>query len=153
MQESQETQELPFKIEAIPYVIDDNKTIRYLLIKRTPQDGGYWQPVTGTLNDGEKLLSCAKRELNEETGIRAEDIIDMSEVLYKFDWKNKHGETILEFVYAVRYPTNTKIVLNPEEHEDCRWCSFDEAMETLYTDNNKKALKIVNSILLERPTE
>lgn len=146
----QETQELPFKIEAIPYVVDEDKTIRYLLIKRTPQDGGYWQPVTGTLNDGERLLDCARRELNEETGIRAEDIIDISEVLYKFDWKNKHGDTILEFVYAVQYPANTEIILSPEEHDDYKWCSFNEAMETLYTGNNKNALKTVNGILLER---
>jgi len=146
----QESQELPFKIEAIPYVVDDDKTIRYLMIKRTPEDGGYWQPVTGTLNDGEKLLDCVKRELNEETGIQADHIINISEVLYKFDWKNKHGDTILEFVYAVQYPAKTEIVLSPDEHDDYKWCSYDEAMETLYTDNNKNALKLVNSILLER---
>jgi len=146
----QESQELPFKIEAIPYVVDDDKTIRYLMIKRTPEDGGYWQPVTGTLNDGEKLLDCVKRELNEETGIQADHIINISEVLYKFDWKNKHGDTILEFVYAVQYPAKKEIVLSPDEHDDYKWCSYDEAMETLYTDNNKNALKLVNSILLER---
>jgi lipoyl(octanoyl) transferase len=43
-----------------------------LLLKRHPHRGGFWQPVTGTLERGEIPRCCAQRELNEETGIRAD---------------------------------------------------------------------------------
>lgn len=143
-------QELPFKVEGIPYRYTEDKSVLYLLIKRTPQDGGYWQPVTGTLNDGEKLLDCLKRELREETGIKENQILSISDVLYKFDWKNKHGDTVLEFVYAIEYPEGLEIVLSPDEHDDYRWCTYDVAMETLFTQNNKNAFEIVNSFLTRR---
>ena len=58
------------------HAIQDKEPI-FLLLKRTPQDGGFWQPLTGTVEDGEKLSDCLKRELNEETGIK--DIITLLE--------------------------------------------------------------------------
>ena len=139
--------EMPFKIEAILYSKSSDNKVEYLLIKRTPEDGGYWQPVTGTLDNGEKLHDCLFREINEETGVDKSQIKSLSPILYKFDWKNKRDETILEFVYAVEIDGNQEITLSPEEHDDLQWCDFDSAMETLFTDNNKNALKVIDKYL------
>jgi len=143
----EDIQELPFKIEAMLYSKNSDGTVEYLLIKRTPEDGGYWQPVTGTLDNGEKLHDCLFREIDEETGVNKDQIKALSPILYKFDWKNKKDETVLEFVYAVEISRNQQIKLNPVEHDNLKWCDYDLAMETLYTDNNKKALKVINEYL------
>jgi lipoyl(octanoyl) transferase len=39
-----------------------------LLLKRAPERGGFWQPVTGRMEPGESPLETARRELREETG-------------------------------------------------------------------------------------
>jgi lipoyl(octanoyl) transferase len=41
---------------------------RVLLLKRAPERGGFWQPVTGRMDPGEAPIETARRELREETG-------------------------------------------------------------------------------------
>jgi len=41
---------------------------RVLMLKRAPERGGFWQPVTGRIEPGETPLEAARRELTEETG-------------------------------------------------------------------------------------
>ena len=41
---------------------------RVLLLRRVPERGGFWQPVTGRIEAGESSGACAERELREETG-------------------------------------------------------------------------------------
>jgi len=43
-----------------------------LLLKRTRERGGFWQPVTGRIEPGEAPLAAARRELLEETGADVE---------------------------------------------------------------------------------
>ena len=40
-----------------------------LLLKRHPNRGDYWQPVTGSIERGESPSACAVRELREESGM------------------------------------------------------------------------------------
>ncbi len=41
---------------------------RVLLLRRSPDRGGFWQPVTGRIEPGESPQAAAERELREETG-------------------------------------------------------------------------------------
>jgi lipoyl(octanoyl) transferase len=41
---------------------------RVLLLRRSPERGGFWQPVTGRIEPGEDEEGAAGRELAEETG-------------------------------------------------------------------------------------
>jgi lipoyl(octanoyl) transferase len=44
---------------------------RLLLLRRTPERGGFWQQVTGRIEPGEDAAAAARRELREETGADA----------------------------------------------------------------------------------
>ena len=33
-------------------------SFRYLILKRRPEDGGFWQPVTGGVEEGESVLEA-----------------------------------------------------------------------------------------------
>jgi 8-oxo-dGTP pyrophosphatase MutT (NUDIX family) len=136
--------ELPIKVELIVFVRQPN-ALSFLLLKRTPEDGGFWQPITGTLEIDESIRQCISRELQEETGIGK--VLNMSEEIHRFSWQKK-DYTVVEMVYGVEV-SHQKITLSPEEHSEYRWCSFDEAIMLLEKENNKNAfLSFKNKFLL-----
>jgi lipoyl(octanoyl) transferase len=51
-------------VSVVPVAADG----RVLLLRRAPERGGFWQPVTGRIDPGESPLEAARRELREETG-------------------------------------------------------------------------------------
>jgi lipoyl(octanoyl) transferase len=51
-------------VSVVPVAADG----RVLLLKRAPERGGFWQPVTGRIDPGETPIEAARRELREETG-------------------------------------------------------------------------------------
>ena len=129
--------DLPIKLEGVIYSVKDGK-YRFLILKRTPEEGGFWQPLTGTLEDGEKLSDCLLRELQEETGIK--EPLKITGEVWRFDWK-KGEYTIIEFVFGIELNGDEEIKLNPNEHSEDKWCSYDEAMQLLGRDNNKNAFR------------
>jgi len=133
---------LPIRFEAILYVKkgDDYK---FLLIKRIPEDGDFWQPVTGTQESKESLIDCLYRELEEEINIRKTEVRHLTDMFYSFTWE-KGPVVITEYVFGVELTEERPIVLS-KEHNDQRWCSFEEAVGLLGKDNNIKALKEFNS--------
>lgn len=139
--------ELPIKIEAIPFRKNNNK-IEYLLIRRVPDDGGFWQPVTGTVESNESLEECVYRELLEEVGVSSKDVEKITDMFYHFTWQ-KGDMVIYEYVYGVELCEEVKITLS-SEHDAYQWCDADMALQTLEKENNKKALlefeKIVHSL-------
>lgn len=132
--------ELPIKVQGVIYSKENDK-VEYLIIKRCIKDGGFWQGVTGTLEDGEKVVECLKREINEELGIT--NIVYISELKEVLQWSKKSGFVITEYVYAVEINKNSKIILS-EEHDDYMWCDFDKAYGMLEKSNNKNTLKMIN---------
>ncbi len=51
-------------VSVVPVAADG----RVLLLKRAPERGGFWQPVTGRMEPGETPAETARRELREEIG-------------------------------------------------------------------------------------
>ena len=135
--------ELPIKVQGVMYSKNNDK-IEYLIIKRSEKDGGFWQGVTGTLEEGEKLKECLIREIKEELGIV--NINKISEIEETIQWAKKTGFMITEYVFSVELDRNINVTLS-EEHDDYKWCDFNEAYQWLGKDNNKNTLKMINEKL------
>jgi len=133
---------LPLQVEAIIFRKKGNKT-EYLLLKRVPERNGFWQPVTGGLEEGETRTEALFREIREETGIK--NLIGVIEGLYYFEFSDPNLNQ--EYVYGVEVSPTEEVVLDGEEHSEYRWCSFQEALEMLSWEENKEALKKLNTIL------
>lgn len=134
--------ELPIKVQGVIYA-EENKKRNYLIIKRREKDGGFWQGVTGTVEEGELLTDCLTREIKEELGIEKEDIAKISQILQTIQWKKQNGFVITEYVYAVKIDRKQEIWLS-DEHVEYKWCDFDEVYNTLGKENNKNTLKFVD---------
>jgi len=137
---------LPIQVQGILFRKINGK-IQYLLLKRIEE--GFWQPVTGGIEEGETKIEALKREVREETGIK--NIVGiMKEILYdEFrDFFKREGcqRLIKEFAFGVEVSSNDKIVMS-REHSEYRWCGFEEALKLLKWEGNKEALEKLNEIL------
>jgi len=125
----------------------------YLLLKRVEDRGGFWQGVTGAPEKKEKIPEAAKRELLEETGFIPE-IIFKIDYSYAIDAKDAKGsvyspdvETIPVHVFFARVHDSGSPVLDPTEHTECKWCTFEEAIDLLYWKEDKEVLGLVQAII------
>ncbi|MFQ5758348.1 MAG: NUDIX pyrophosphatase [Candidatus Bathyarchaeia archaeon] len=138
---------LPIQIEAILFKRTDGK-IQYLLLrryclKRYPEMGGFWQPVSGGLEEGETKIEALEREIREETGIK--NIIKIIENVHYYEFLNPH--LVKEYVFGVEVSSDEKVVLDGKEHSEFKWCSFQEALKLMKWKGNRDALKKLDSIL------
>jgi dihydroneopterin triphosphate diphosphatase len=125
------------QVEAIIFKIVGNE-IFFLLLKRNEQKGGFWQPVTGGVEEGETLVQAVNRELWEETDII--EYIRMIQDVYYFEFDIENFGTMKEYVFGIEISLNTKVKISPE-HTEMKWCSFGEAMELLKYESNKIAFE------------
>lgn len=132
---------LPIRINAFVYR-KEGTGLKFLCIKRVPDDGGFWQTVTGTVHDDESLIGTISREIGEECGIENKDILKIDGPLYDFEWM-KGDIKIREFVYAVEVMADVPVTLSPEEHDEYRWCDVDLLFKTLEKEDNVKAARKV----------
>jgi 8-oxo-dGTP pyrophosphatase MutT (NUDIX family) len=137
---------LPIEVEAIIFRRNGTR-IQYLLLKRLPQKNGFWQPVTGGIEEGETLEEALRREITEETGVK--NIVAVIEGLYYFEFSDPNPNQ--EYVYGVEVSPSEEIVLDGREHSEYRWCSFQVALQLLHWKENKAALRKLNITLTQHP--
>jgi len=125
----------------------------YLMLKRVKNRGGFWQGVTGAPEKNETLSEGAIRELHEETGYNPLNLIktDISYVILMEDrWKDiypKDTSEIPEYLFIAKIDESGPPKIDPIEHNDWKWCSYEEAMNLLSLEDNKRALRAIKKIL------
>lgn len=126
-----------------------NPKVKFLILKRTPERSGYWQPVCGGVEQGEKLEDTVKREVFEETGIRnIKSIIDLNYTFKYCEPKNGKQMMMQDYCFAVEIEEVVDIRIS-DEHERYVWCTYEEAMNYLKWEHNIIALKkLVNKLNL-----
>lgn len=138
--------QLPIKIEGIMYAIKDG-AFSFLIIKRSPEDGGFWQPLTETMEEGETILGSLRRGLAEEVGVA--DAKSFTDQIYRFEFKNKSDHSITEFVYGVELAPEQKITLS-HEHTDFAWLSYEDAVAKLEKENNRKSFAAFKAAVMDK---
>ena len=129
------------RINVQAFVFCKEPSFKVLILKRTPERSGYWQPVCGGVENGEKLIETALREVLEETGIKnIKSIIDLE---YTFTYKETKKGILMDmqdYCFAVEIENESNVKLS-DEHEEFRWCSYIEAKEYLKWEHNLIALE------------
>lgn len=133
-------------VQAIVYTVEP--TFNFLILKRTAERSGYWQPVCGGVEDGEELNETVVREVLEETGItNIKSIVDLD---YTFTYKEtKNGELMemQDYCFAVEIGNVIDIKIS-DEHEEYKWCSYNEGKEYLKWEHNLIALEKLAKIYI-----
>ncbi|HOB29850.1 MAG TPA: NUDIX pyrophosphatase [Bacillota bacterium] len=129
------------RINVQVFVFCKAPSFKVLILKRTPNRSGYWQPVCGGVDSGEELIEAALREVVEETGI--ENIKSIIDLEYTFTYKESKNGVLMhmqDFCFAVEVENIVDIKLS-DEHEEYKWCSYSEAKAYLKWEHNLIALK------------
>lgn len=116
-----------------------------LMLRRKYPDY-FWQSVTGSLEWGEQPFEAAARELQEETGIVEQSILDC-EFSQEFEiysiWRDRYAPGVKqnkEHVYRLELPSPRNIQLDPREHLEYQWLPRDQAIELAFSPSNKQAI-------------
>lgn len=120
-----------------------------VLVLQRDDDADFWQSVTGTLETDEVAVQTALREVKEETGIdivaNSYDLNDCrtaNQYAIRPMWRHRYApecEFNTEYVFSVCVNGDEKIKLT--EHLSYQWLTKPEAIEKVWSQTNKLAIK------------
>lgn len=129
------------------FVFSRNPSFKVLILKRTPERSGYWQPVCGGVENGEGLNETVIREVFEETGItKLKSVIDLDYTFKYRETKNGGLMDMQDFCFAAEVNNISNIRIS-DEHQEYKWCSYSEAKEYLKWEHNLIALEKLMNII------
>lgn len=133
-------------ISVVTGVFVENENGEVLFV-RMPKWGGAWGIPGGHISRNETLLDGALRELEEETGIKADtaELVGTTEMIEPSDFHTpKH---FISFQFRVLVSGRPEIQLEERELTEARWMTFEEARKQ--DDLNSLTRKTLDSMFLE----
>ena len=125
------------------------KKFEYLILNRILHWQG-WEFPKGGLEKGENDEEAAKRELKEETGLKARRMLKLKEK-GKFDYGRELADRpgILGQAWKLfaAEAEKGKIRIDKNEHQDYRWLGFKQAYNLLTWPSQKRCLRIVDKFI------
>ena len=118
---------------------------------------GYWQSVTGSLNQiDEPLQMAAAREVLEETGIDIHQLPEESlqsmnhHIDYEIypEWRHRYPDGVTqntEHWFKLQLPRKMPIKLSPREHISHQWLDVQSAAKLCFSPSNQEAILRLNS--------
>ena len=128
-------------------VVIHTAALDVLLLERA-RHPGFWQSVTGSQEDDEPLIETARREVLEETGIKAvaADFIDW-QVTNRYEifaeWRYRYAPGVthnIEHVFSLCLPEPSDVTIAPDEHLAWRWLPWRQAAEACFSWSNRDAI-------------
>lgn len=122
--------------------------LQVLLMERADK-AGFWQSVTGSLEDGETPHEAAIREVAEETGLDARqyDLQDwQSSNIYEIypHWRYRYAPNVThntEHLFGLELPAPLPVQLATDEHVRYEWVDWREAAVKVFSWTNVDALR------------
>jgi dATP pyrophosphohydrolase len=139
---------MPYKIPESVLVVIYTQDLHVLLLERADKPG-FWQSVTGSKDSlDETFLSTAIREVEEETGIKANQFElrdwQVSNVFEIYPvWRHRYAPGVTqnaEHVFGLCVPSETAVALAPREHLQYQWLPFREAADLCFSASNAEAI-------------
>ncbi|MGA2418095.1 MAG: NUDIX domain-containing protein [Candidatus Staskawiczbacteria bacterium] len=141
-------------VGAVIFRKEDNK-IYYLLLH---YHSGHWEFARGHGEKGEDEQKTARREIEEETGLKDLKIIPGFREYSKFFFRRtynlpeaekKKAPWIFKLVVLYLAETKTKDIKISKEHKGYAWLLYDDAFKKL-TKNAKGVLEKANDFIISK---
>jgi lipoyl(octanoyl) transferase len=145
--------EVPCELRTISVAITDERG-RVLLLRRTPERGGFWQILTGRCEPGESPLQTAGREIFEETGF-SPALAELRDLDYTHAFalgkppSSGPAAPDAPAATAPRFARETAFALRASgdpslsgEHDAFCWCALEEALPLLPFAGLRRAARL-----------
>ena len=134
----------PVSVLVLIHTVD----LQVLLLERADKKG-FWQSVTGSLEDGETPYDAAIREVAEETGLDATQYgfsdWQTSNVYEIYPhWRSRYAPGVTqntEHVFGLELPAPLPVQLAADEHLRYEWVDWREAAIKVFSWTNVLALR------------
>jgi lipoyl(octanoyl) transferase len=136
--------EVPPSIRLVKVLVYDGE--RVLLLHRKVERGNFWQPITGSIEEGESPEACARREIIEESGQRGDpEPMDLRQsfMIESQYLASRLGAPIIadETTFAARIDSGAVIHIDADEHDDHGWFDFADAYDKIRWTDDREALE------------
>ena len=134
----------PVSVLVLIHTVD----LQVLLLERADKKG-FWQSVTGSLEEGEQPCDAAIREVHEETGLVATDYnftdwrLSNTYEIYPH-WRHRYAPGVtqnIEHVFGLELPAPLPVQLAADEHLRYEWVDWREAAIKVFSWTNVLALR------------
>lgn len=123
-----------------------------LLLERAAHPG-FWQSVTGSLEEGESLRETAAREVREETGIdydpgRYSDWAMSNRFEIFSEWRHRYAPGVthnIEHVFSLCLSQPVAVTPSPSEHRNWQWLPWKTAAELCFSWTNRDAILMLSA--------
>ena len=135
------------KIAVSTLVVIHTPDLQVLLLERADHPG-FWQSVTGSQHEGERLRDTAIREVGEETGLDATRLpLEEWNLQNVFEiypvWRHRFAPGVThntEHVFGLEVAQPMPVQVSPREHLAAQWLPWNEAAERVFSWSNRKAI-------------
>ena len=117
---------------------------RVLLMERSQDRGGFWQILTGRIEQGESPLAAAAREIHEETGYapRLEEVRELG-YAHSFAWGDRSPPLFAhETSFVLKLPEAAPEPVLSDEHVSHEWCTPEEAQRRVPFAGLRRAIQL-----------
>lgn len=137
-----------FKTPVSALILIHTPDLQVLIMERADKQG-FWQSVTGSLEQDETPLQAAIREVKEETGLDATQynlqdwhVSNVYEIYPH--WRHRYAPGVThntEHLFGLTLPETLPVKLAPTEHVQYQWVDWREAAQRVFSWTNVDALK------------
>lgn len=128
----------------VPYR-EEGGVVRYLVVSSAVTRREHWEFPKGGVEEGEREIDTALRELREETGVVDVQLVRGFREPIHYVYRRPEGLISKQVVYFIGVVGDPAVVLREVECKDYRWADFEEARKLLRHSNAKSLLERVHA--------